>query len=75
MLVHTHRTFVFAATAKQIAQSEVQLRGIRVVLHSFNKSINRLVLLLVEQVVQACEVSARGLAVFKTQLAQVDPRS
>ena len=69
VLVHTYRTLVFAAAAKQITQSEVQLGGVGVVLYGFNESVNCLVLLLVEQVVQAFEVSAWGLAVFKTQLA------
>ena len=42
-------------------------------LHGFNESVYSLVLLLIEQVVQAFEVSAWGLAIFKTQLTQVNP--
>ena len=69
MLVDTDRTFVFATATEQIAQSEMQLRRVWVVLYGFDESVDCLILLLIEQVVQAFEVSAWGLAVFKTQLA------
>jgi hypothetical protein len=49
VLVHAHGTFVLAAAAKQIAQSEMQFRCVRVVLYGLDEGINRLVLLLIEQ--------------------------
>ena len=48
MLVNAHSTFVLATAAKQIAQGEMQFRGVGVALYRFNEGVNRLVLLLVE---------------------------
>ena len=48
MLVHAHGTFIFTATAKQIAQGKVQLGRIGVVLNRFNERVNGLILLLVK---------------------------
>jgi hypothetical protein len=53
MLVHPHRAFVLAAAAKQIAQRKVQFRGVGVTLHRFYEGVNRLVLLLIEQMVES----------------------
>ena len=56
VLVHAHRTFELAAAAEQVAQREVQLGGVGVVLHGLDEGVDGLVLLLVEQQVQALEV-------------------
>ena len=71
MLVYAHCTFEFTTAAKQIAQCKMQFRSIRVALHRFNESINRLVLLLIEQVIQPFEIGFGVAAVFHAQLAQV----
>ena len=74
VFVHAHGAVVFATAAKQVAQSEMQLRSVGVVLYGFDEGVDGLVLLFVEQVVQALEVGARGLAVGDAQLAQVQAR-
>jgi hypothetical protein len=56
VFVHPHGAVVFAAPAKQVAQREVQLRGIGIVLHRLDEGVDGLVLLLVEQEVQAPEI-------------------
>ncbi|MPN55983.1 hypothetical protein SDC9_203667 [bioreactor metagenome] len=66
-----HRTVVFAAAAKQIAQCKVQFGGVGVVLYGLDKGIDGLVLLLVEQKVQTLEVRLGSLAVVGTHLAQI----
>ena len=71
VLVHPHRALVLAPAAKQIAQGKVQLRGVGVALHGFNEGVNRLVLLLVEQMVQAFEIGLGGALVVELELAQV----
>ena len=74
MLVHAHRALVFAAAAKQVAQREMQLGGVGVVLHGLDEGIDGLVLLLVEQEVQALEIGLGRLPVFHAELAQVQAR-
>ena len=69
VFMDAHGAVVFAAPAKQVAQGKVQLRRIWVALHCFNKGVNGLVLLLVEQEVEPLEVGLGYAAVFKTQLA------
>ncbi len=56
VFVHAHRAFVFAATAEQVAEREVQVERVRVMLHGFDEGIDRLVVLLVEQQGQALVV-------------------
>jgi hypothetical protein len=58
VLVHAHGAFELAAAAEQVAQREVQLGGVGVVLHGLDEGVDGLVLLLVEQQVQALEVGA-----------------
>jgi hypothetical protein len=53
VLVHPHGALVFAAAAEQVAQREVQLGGVGVVLDRLDEGVDGLVLLLVEQEVQA----------------------
>ena len=74
VLVYTHSALVFATPAKQVAQCEVQLGCIGVVLYCFDKCVYGLVLLLVEQEIQTPEVGFGGLAVFNAQLPQVNTR-
>ena len=74
MFVHAYGAAVFATSAKKIAQRKMQLGGVRVVLYGFNKGINGLVLLLVEQEIQPFEVGLGGAAVFAADLAQVKAR-
>ena len=71
MLMHPNRALKLAAASKQIAQRKVQLGGVRVVLNSFNKSVNGLVLLFIEQKIQALEIGFGRLAVFNAQLPEV----
>ncbi len=59
MLVDPHRSLELAAAAKQVAQGEVQLGGVGVVLHGLNEGVDGLVLLFIEQQVQALVISAR----------------
>ena len=71
VLVHAHRALVFTTTAEQVAQRKVQLRRVGVVLYGFNEGVNGLVLLFVEQEVQAFEVGLGRLLVLQLQLANV----
>ena len=71
MLVNTDGSLVFTTTAKQVAQRKVQLGCIGVLLYGLDESVNRLVLLLIEQVVEAFEIGLRRLSIFKAQLAQI----
>jgi hypothetical protein len=74
VLVHPHGALVFAAAAEQVAQREVQLGRVRVVLHRLDEGIDRLVLLFVQQEVQAAEVGLGREPVLDAQLAQVEAR-
>jgi len=74
VLVHPNRPVIFTPTAEQVAQRKVQLGGVRVVLHRLNESVDGLVLLLVEQVIQPFEIRARCLSVSDAHLAQVQTR-
>ena len=62
VLMHANRAIDFAATPKQIAQSEMSLDGVAVDFGELEKQLDRLVLLFIEQVVEAAEVIARQLA-------------
>ena len=73
VLVHAHGALVLAAAAKQVAQREVELGGVRVALHRLDEGVYGLVLLLIEQEVQALEIGLGRLAVFNAQLPQVQP--
>ncbi len=74
MLVHPHRAFEFAAAAKQVAEREVKLRRVGVALHRLDEGVDRLVVLFVEQQVQALEVGLRRLLLGALQLAEVEAR-
>ena len=74
MLVHANGTFVLPAAAKQVAQCKVQFGCFRIVLDSLNKRINGLILLFIEQKVQALEIRLGRLAVFHAQLPQIQAR-
>ena len=75
MLVHAHRTLVLAAAAKQVTQREMQLRRVGVTLDRFDEGINGLVLLFIQQKIQAFEVGLGCLVVFDPQLAHIESRS
>ena len=74
VLVHPHAPLVFAAAAEQVAARKVQLLRVGVVLHRLDERVDGLVLLLIEQEVQATEVGLRRLPVLELQLAQVEAR-
>ena len=71
--MHPHGPLVLSAAAKQVAQCEMKLRGVGVVLHRFNEGVNRLVLLFVQQEIQTLEVGFGSLPVFNAHLAQIQP--
>ena len=73
VLVHPHRALVLAAAAEQVAEGEVQVGGVGVLLHRLDEGVDRLVVLLVEQQVQALVVGL-GLLLLAPQLAHVEPR-
>ena len=75
VLVHAHRALVFAAAAKQVAEREVQVGGVGVLLHGLDEGVDRLVLLFVEQQVQALEVGLGRIALLAPPLPQVEARS
>jgi hypothetical protein len=74
VLVHAHRALVFAAAAKQVAEREVQLLRVGVVLHGLDEGVDGLVLLLVEQEVEAAKVGLGRLAVLEPELPDVEAR-
>ncbi len=74
VFMDTHGAVVFAAAAEQVAQGEMQLRGVGVALDGLDEGIDRLILFLVEQEVQALEVGLGRAAVFHPELAQVKAR-
>ena len=69
VLVHAHRTLVFAAPAEQVAEREVQLGGVGVLLDRLDERVDRLVVLFVEQQVQALVVGLRRIALLTPPLA------
>jgi hypothetical protein len=58
VLVHAHGAFELTTAAEQVAEREVQFGGVGVVLHGLDEGVDGLVLLFVEQQVQALEVGA-----------------
>ena len=74
VLVHAHRALVVAAAAEQVAEREMQLRGLGVVLHRLDEGVDRLVLLLVEQQIESAEIGFRVLLALGAPLAQVVAR-
>ncbi len=61
-LVQTNGAIDFATAAEQVAQRDLGLEGFLVQLGDMQEQLDRLVRLLVEQVVQAAEISARQAA-------------
>ena len=74
VLVDANRALVLAATAEQVAEREVQIGGVGVLLDCFDEGVDRLVVLLVEQKVQALVVDRGRIAPFPPPLPQVEPR-
>ena len=72
--MHADRALGLAAAAKQIAQGEVQFDRLRIDLHHFDESLDRLVRLLIEQEIEALEIRARQGARFRHQVFDVDAR-
>ena len=74
VLVNPDSALVFAAAAKQVAQREVQFRRVRISLNRFDERVDGLILLLVQQVIEAFEVGFGRLAIFDAELAQIQAR-
>ncbi len=74
VLVDAHRALVFATPAKQVAEREVELRGVGVLLHGLDEGIDRLVVLLVEEQVQALVVDLLRALQLAPSLARVPAR-
>ena len=74
ILVDANGSFRFATATEQIAEREVHIGRFRVLPDDFNKGVNRLIRLLVEQKIQALEIAARQAARFRHQLIDIDPR-
>jgi len=72
VLVHAHGALVFAAAAEQVAQREVQVGGVRILLHRLDEGVDRLVVLLVEQQVQALVVGLGRILLLALPLPQVE---
>lgn len=74
MFMDTHRTVVLPTAPKEIPQGKVQLGGIGVVLHGLNEGIDGLILLLVEQKIQALKVGFGRLSILQAHLAHIHAR-
>ena len=74
VLVHANGAVKFAPAAKEAAQRKVQIAGFGVFLHGFDEGVYGLILLLVEQKVQALEIGPGRLAVFQPPLPPVNAR-
>ena len=73
--MHADCALDLAAAAKQRAQREMQLDGLRLDLDDLDERLDRLVRLLVEQEIQAFEIRPRQRARFRDQVLDVDARS
>src|SRR4051812_32847756 len=62
MLVHADRAIDLAAAAKQIAERKMRLDRVAVDLRELEEHLDRLVLLLVQKVIEAAEIVRRKLA-------------
>ena len=69
MVVNAHRAVKFSAAAKEISQRMMQLNRFRIKLYHFDKSINSLIRLIIQQQIDALVVSA-GLT-FSLALALI----
>ena len=74
VLVHAHRALELATPAEQVAQREVQIRGVWVLLHRFDEGVDGLVVLFVQQQVQALVVGLRRVLLLALPLQQVKSR-
>ena len=74
VLVDAHRALVLAALSEQVAEREVELGGVRVLLDGFDEGVDRLVVLLVEEQVQALVVDLGRLLALAPVLARVEAR-
>ncbi len=64
ILMHAYRAIRFAAAAEQVAEREMQFDGFGIELDDFDKRVDRLVQLLVEQEVEAAEIGTRQIGAF-----------
>ena len=71
--MNTHGALVLTAPAKQVAQRKVEFRCVGVTLDGLNEGVYGLVLLLVEQKIQALEIGLGRTPVLQAHLAQVKP--
>ena len=72
VLMDPHGAVVIAPAAEQVAQGEMELGRVGVALDGLDERIDGLVLLLVEQVVQATEIGLRVLPAVQAPLFEVD---
>lgn len=71
ILMHANRAIGLSATAKQIAEREMQFDRFGIELGDFDERIDRLVVLLVEQKIEAAKIRARQIRIFGQQRFQV----
>ena len=75
VLVHAHGPLVFATAPEQVAQGKVQIAGVGVLLDGLDEGVDRLVVLFVEQQIEALEVGLGCFALVATHLPDVEPGS
>jgi hypothetical protein len=75
ILMHADRAVRFAAATEQIAQREMQFDRFRVELDHFDKRVNRLVRLFVEQKIQSADIRTRQVGALGQQRLEVVARS
>ena len=74
VLVDAHGSLVLTAPAEQVAEREVELRRVRVLLHGLDEGVDRLVVLLVEQQVETLVVDLGRFLALAPELARVEAR-
>ena len=71
VLMHANRAVSLTAAAEQVTQRKVQLDRFRVEFDDFDKRVDRLIGLLIEQEIQATEVRTRQVGAFGQQRLEV----
>ena len=74
VLVHPDRAVDFALPAKEAAQREMQIDGLRIDLDHLDERLDRLVRLLVQQEIEAAKIGQRQRARLAQQMPDVDAR-
>jgi hypothetical protein len=75
VLVDAHRALVFAPAPEQVAEREVKIGRVRVLLDRLDERVDRLVVLLVEQQVQALVVDLRRVLLLTPPLPHIHARA